>query len=168
MTPFLWSVPHSTKPGVEIGILKIRDLMITSSHPVFCPLFLWSYPSKHYLLKCFGWLMLVLQKGLFMVILHSHLNQFSIPLLPAALAVFTVEEWMVTLCRRKEGVSGWVLQEPAQGVRTGWAAEGGWWGNKGRPLNSALFWGEPPGGPCFHLERWIQEHGLKVGARFLQ
>lgn len=57
-----------------------------------------------------------------MVILHSYLNQFSVPLLPAALvvadaeeSVVTAEESVVTLCRRKEGCLRMGCTEPSPG-----------------------------------------------------
>lgn len=65
MTPFLWSLPDSTKFGAEIGILNTQEPLITSSRSVlyfsgvFCP---------NYLLKYFGWLIFVLDKWIFSTI----------------------------------------------------------------------------------------------------
>lgn len=83
MTPFLWSLPDSTKFGAEIGILNTQELIITSSRSVlyfsgvFCP---------NYLLKYFGWLILVLDKWIF-----STITSISFPY-PAWLAVGATEE----------------------------------------------------------------------------
>jgi len=93
----LFLIPQSLVWKLEFWKYKNNHIL------PLCPSFLWSYPSKHYLLKICGQLTLVLDKWIFMVILHSYLNQFSVPLHPAALAVVAAGESMVALCRRKEG-----------------------------------------------------------------